>query len=160
MQLLFIPGAVPSSKNSRMMTKNNGFIASKATQKYRKITPWYFKMHKAAFMKMLEGKQKPYVIGMHFVRATKHAWDFNNPCQTIQDEMVKNGYISDDNVHEMIPVPLKINGRFWTLNKTQAGVYITVLDSMCDNNFTLEELKHNGTIEENPGDDTGCETDA
>lgn len=154
-KLLYIPGSVPSSKNSRMMTKNNGFIASKATQKYRKVTPWFFAQHKQAFLKMLEGKEKPYLIGMHFVRGTRHEWDFNNPCQTLQDEMVKNRYLDDDNINQMVPVPLKINGRFWTLNKEQAGVYFTVLESVCDNDFTLPELTHNGTIEKSTGDDAG-----
>lgn len=130
--IFFIPGAVPSSKNSRVLTRSGLFIASKATQKYRKTTAAYWLMHKPAFKAELVAKAKPIIIGLHFVRASKHKWDFINPAQTIQDEMTKAGWIEDDNVDEILPVPLYINGSYWSYNKTNAGVYIAVLESFCD----------------------------
>lgn len=154
MTLIHIPGSVPSSKNSRMMTSSGLFIASKATQKFRKTTAWYWKMHKEAFLKTIANKPKPYLIGMHFVRSTKHAFDFNNPCQTIQDEMVKHGWLTDDNMLEMVPVPLKINNRYYSIDKVNCGVYIAVLDDLGTEPITLKYLKHNGITEENTDTDT------
>jgi Holliday junction resolvase RusA-like endonuclease len=129
---LFIPGAVPSSKNSRIMTRSGLFIASKQTQKYRKASAAYWTSHKAAFKAALEELPKPIIIGMHFVRASRHKWDFINPAQTIQDEMTKAGWIDDDNVEEILPVPLYIDGKPWSYDKTNPGVYIAVLDSFCE----------------------------
>lgn len=129
---LFIPGAVPSSKNSRIMTRSGLFIASKQTQKYRKASAAYWLMHKPAFKAALASMTKPIIIGMHFVRASRHKWDFINPAQTIQDEMTKAGWIDDDNVEEILPVPLYVDGRPWSYDKTNPGVYIAVLDSFCE----------------------------
>jgi Holliday junction resolvase RusA-like endonuclease len=142
-KLIFIPGAVPSSKNSRMLTRSGLFIASKATQKYRKITAPLWLIHKPEFKAMLAGKPKPIIIGFHFVRKTRNKWDFINPAQTIQDEMTKAGWIDDDNVDEVLPVPLSINGSFWSYDKTNPGVYITVMDSFCDSyDINHEDQQH------------------
>lgn len=131
-RIFFIPGAVPSSKNSRIMTRSGLFIASKATQKYRKSTAAYWKMFKAQFKKLIAEQSKPIIIGMHFVRGSKHKWDFINPAQTIQDEMTKAGWIDDDNVLEILPVPLDIDGSYWSYDKSHPGVYIAVLESFCE----------------------------
>jgi hypothetical protein len=131
-KLFFIPGSVPSSKNSRLLTKSGLFIASKSVQKYRKICEQYLLMHKTDFKDALSKANKPLIIGFHFVRATTHRWDFINPCQTIQDLMVKAGWIDDDNVDEMFPVPLSIKGKTWSYDKSNPGVYIAILDSFCE----------------------------
>jgi hypothetical protein len=127
--LFFIPGAVPSSKNSRMMTRSGFFIASKATQKYMKTTAGYWAMYKARFKKVAAQHEKPLILGFHFVRGSKHKWDFINPAQTIQDEMTKAGWIDDDNVTEILPVPLMIDHEYWSYDKNKPGVYIAVLSS-------------------------------
>jgi len=125
------------------MTRSGLFIASKATQKYRKLTAAYWLMHKPAFKAQLAAKTKPIVIGMHFVRGSKHKWDFINPAQTIQDEMTKAGWIDDDNVDEILPVPLLINDSYWSYDKSNPGVYIAVLDSFCDSySISNETNKH------------------
>jgi len=130
--VFFIPGAVPSSKNSRIMTRSGMFIASKATQKYRKNTVPYWEKYRAAFKKLMNGKELPVIVGMHFVRGSRHRWDFINPAQTIQDEMTKAGWIEDDNADIILPVPLNINGKYWSYNKSKPGVYITILSSFCE----------------------------
>lgn len=136
--IIFIPHAVPSSKNSRFMTKSGLFIASQATQKYRKLTAPYWLKHKAEFKKIMQGKELPVILGMHFVRGSKHNWDFINPAQTIQDEMTKAGWIEDDNANIILTVPLNVNGKYWSYNKTNPGVYIAVLNSICDNEIILD----------------------
>jgi hypothetical protein len=137
--IFFIPGAVPSSKNGRIMTRSGMFIASKATQKYRKLTEPYWKKFKDDFKKLMEGKELPVIVGMHFVRGSKHKWDFINPAQTIQDEMTKAGWIEDDNADIILPVPLSVNLKYWSYNKTKPGVYITILSSFCEGIITLND---------------------
>ncbi len=129
--LIFIPGAVPSSKNGRIMLKSGFSIGSKATQKYKKLSAPYWLKYKKEFLKFIAHTPKPYFIGFHFVRGSKHKWDFINPAQTIQDEMTKAGWIDDDNVHEILPVPLSINSEYWSYNKKTPGVYIAVLGDPC-----------------------------
>lgn len=131
-KIFFIPGAVPSSKNSRIMTRSGLFIASKATQKYRKVSKSFWDKYRDEFKKLISAESKPIIIGMHFVRASKHKWDFINPAQTIQDEMTKNGWIDDDNVDEILPVPLFINDGYWSYDKSKPGVYVAILGSFCE----------------------------
>lgn len=144
-RIFFIPGAVPSSKNSRIMTRSGLFIASKATQKYRKESAAYWLKFKREFQNFIKDKPRPIIIGLHFVRGSRHKWDFINPAQTIQDEMTKAGWIADDNVDEILPVPLFLNESYWSYDKNNSGVYIAVLESFCEGiqNTTLNEIsKH------------------
>lgn len=128
MKVFFIPGAVPSSKNSRVRTKTGLFIASAATQRYKKLSKPYLLAFKYEFIIEREKHPKPTVIGFHFVRGTKHQWDFINALQTIQDEMVHNGLLDDDNTTLLLPVPLYINGSCFSYDKENPGVYFAVLD--------------------------------
>jgi len=73
---------------------------------------------------MIKGKSKPYRISFKFVRKSKHKFDYINPAQTIQDQMVKYGWIDDDNADEMLPIFVKFE-----YNKENPGVYINVLKS-------------------------------
>jgi len=68
--------------------------------------------------------KKPYRISFKFVRKSKHKFDYINPAQTIQDEMVKYGWISDDNADEILPIFLE-----YEYDKHNPGVYINVLKS-------------------------------
>lgn len=117
----FIPGNVPSSKNSRQWTGKH-FIASKATQRWRKESKPYWAQYKDEFLKELEGLEVPYKISMKFVRKTKHKFDYLNPAQTIQDEMVHAGWLEDDNCTIMIPV-----FKEYEYSKEHPGVHITII---------------------------------
>ena len=121
MDSIFIPGSVPSSKNSRRNFKNVS-LPSKTVVKWRKNTQEYWHDNYELFMDMIKDKEKPYKISMKFVRGTKHKFDYINPAQTIQDELVKYGYIEDDNCDEMIPY-----FEPYEYNKDNPGVYIRVL---------------------------------
>ena len=124
---IFIPGNVPSSKNGRRWT-GRYFIVSKQTQRYYKNSKKYWVENKKEFHKLLKGKDSqnkaPYRITFKFVRKSRHKFDYINPAQTIQDQMVKYGWITDDNADEMIPIFLKFE-----YNKDKPGVYINVLKS-------------------------------
>lgn len=123
---IFIPGNVPSSKNSRRWT-GKYFIGSKQTIRYYKETKGYWMQHKKEFKDMLKGldsqNKKPYKIAFKFVRKSRHKFDYLNPAQTVQDQMTKYGWIDDDNAEEMIPVFLE-----YEYNKNNAGVYISVIN--------------------------------
>jgi hypothetical protein len=124
---IFIPGNVPSSKNGRRWT-GRYFIVSKQTQRYYKNSKKYWVEYKKEFKKLLKGKDSqnkaPYRITFKFVRKSRHKFDYINPAQTVQDQMVKYGWITDDNAEEMIPIFLEFE-----YNKDNPGVYINVLKS-------------------------------
>ena len=123
--MIFIPGNVPSSKNNKVWT-GKFFVNSKATQKYIKESKQYYLDYKDDFAKM--AKNKNYlVIGLHFVRKSKHRYDWVNPVQTVQDLMVKYEWIKDDNVDIMVPYPLKVENNYTTYDKNNPGVWIEII---------------------------------
>lgn len=118
---IFIPGNVPSSKNGKIKTRW-GLISSKATREWEKNTEVDWKLKRADFLRLLEGKEKPYYIAFQFVRKSKHQFDYINPAQTIQDAMVKHCWLFDDNADELVPSFLP-----YIYDKENPGVYIHVL---------------------------------
>lgn len=126
-ELLFIGANVASSKNGRTFNmKLKRSLDSKSTQKYKKASKNSYIDLKGKFLQMIEGKEKPYKIGFHFIRDSRRKFDFVNPSQTIQDLMVQNGWLEDDNMTEMIPFPLKVDDKWYTVDKENAGVLIKV----------------------------------
>ena len=99
----FIPGNVPSSKNGRRWT-GRYFVSSKATTKYRKETAIYFEKFRKGFRKQLAKLELPVKVSFKFIRGSKHKFDYINPAQTTQDDMVKHHWIDDDNCENIIPV--------------------------------------------------------
>lgn len=99
----FIPGNVPSSKNGRRWT-GKYFIASKTVVNYRKNAKAYYLKYAAAFKAELAKHKLPVKIVLTFIRGTKHKFDYINPAQTVQDDMVTHGWINDDNVDNIKPV--------------------------------------------------------
>ena len=78
------------------------------------------------FNKALEGKEPPIEIGFHFVRKTKHKFDFNNANQIIADLLTAHGIIEDDNMDYFIPYAFKMNDKFYTIDKENPGVYLQI----------------------------------
>ncbi len=115
---IFISGATPSSKNSKMWT-GRFLIASKATQKWRKDTENEWIEGAAKFREEFDKREKPVKVNFRFVRGSKHKFDYVNPLQTVLDEMVKYEWISDDNSDVIIPVFDK-----YEYNKQNPGVWI------------------------------------
>ena len=124
--LFFVPGSTPSSKNGKRFFGER-LIASKATMDWRKSTVEFWKNNKYLFEKELKGIEKPYLIGTHFVRRTRHRFDWVNPVQSVQDEMVKCKWIDDDNCDEIIPFPLNIDGNWHSYDKENPGAYIKII---------------------------------
>lgn len=118
---LFIAGNVASSKNGRLF---GGRVSSKSCQKYYKESKaaWSDIKNKTWFLNCLKGKVTPYRIEFTFVRSSKRRFDYINPCQTVQDLMVKAGWLIDDNSSY-------INPSFGEAqyDKDNPGVWIKVL---------------------------------
>lgn len=124
---IFIPGNVPSSKNSRSLAIVNGkpkSFESKLCREYRKQNGGLFMDLHKKFSQSLIGKSKPYRIEFLFARKTKQRFDHHNAVQLLLDMMSEYGWIVDDNADEALAVP-PIKPYF--IDKNNPGVYITVL---------------------------------
>lgn len=117
----FIPGNVPSSKNGRRWT-GKYFIASKSVMNYRKNTKSIYEKFASEFADAIKDMPLPIKVEFTFIRGSKHKFDYINPAQTVQDDMVKHGWIEDDNADFMIP----FFGAF-TYDKKEPGVIIKIL---------------------------------
>lgn len=142
-EYLFIQNNVPSLKNSKIKT-SRGIFSSKTVGKYlrslgiqsysssKKLVKGYvtreneFLKTKDYFQQYL--KDKPHLVGFHFVRNSKHKFDFNNATQILADLLVAHDIIDDDNMDNFIPCPLKINNSYYTYDKQNPGVYIKILN--------------------------------
>lgn len=144
-RLIFIKGAVPSLKNSKIKT-NKGIFSSKTVKKYLsnlgiqrysclrkevigyKTKPNIFLNEVVPQIKiLLQNREPPFEVGFHFVRGTKHKFDFNNANQLIADLLVAHGAIEDDNMDYFIPYAFKMNNNFYSYDKENPGVWIRIL---------------------------------
>lgn len=146
--MIFLPGNVPSLKNSKVATKH-GVFHSKTVRKYLqalgvksfsarsgvenyKTRPNMFEMH---FRGQFDDISYPLPIGFHFVRSTKRQFDFHNAVQIIADLLVAHRFIEDDNMDCMIPIPMVINGKWYSVDKRQPGVIVKVWHDLGLNQF-------------------------
>lgn len=139
----FIPGNVPSLKNSKVATKR-GVFRSKYVAKYLqqlgianyssskkqlidyKTRPNLFKQALVDFPKFKESDY-PIKLGFHFIRKTRIKADFNNLNQLILDLLTAGDYIIDDNMDYILPFPLEIDGKYYSVDKNNPGVIIAIL---------------------------------
>ena len=143
-ELIFIPGNVPSSKNSRINTKHGSF-ASKTVKAYlnslgiqsysssKKLVKGYVNKPnlienlREDFLKQTSGKQLPLEIGFHFVRDSRRKFDFHNIVQVVLDLLTASDFIIDDNMDCVIPFALKRDGKFYSVDKENCGVWIKII---------------------------------
>jgi hypothetical protein len=154
--MIFIPGSVPSSKNSKVKTKT-GIFSSPAVSKYirrlgiqsynsRKkevkgyvdITrPNQIEQLRTQFDAMKVGKNNPLFIGYHHVKNSKRLFDFSNSVEIIQDLFTAHNFIEDDNVQFVFPIPMSIDGelpnnlnlrvkQWYSIDKNNPGVWIKI----------------------------------
>lgn len=143
-KIIFIPGSVPSLKNSKVKGKN-GVFHSKYVNNYLhtfnirtynsrkkevitykgRINLFYRITHK--LKDFLVGVPKPYIIGYHFVRKINDNFDYINSLQIIFDLFVAHSLIEDDNCKVIVPYPIKKGDSYYTVNKNKPGVYIFIL---------------------------------
>ncbi len=147
---IWIPGNVPSSKNSRqnfvkhqndvLVRKSNGKIdsislGSKLVQEYKKKTEIYwireqeqFQFHKMQPGKFGEQRQEPFEIQFLFVRDSKRKADFHNLVQLPLDLMQEYGWIEDDDMDHILPFP-PLGPVKYIINKQMPGVFIQIRKS-------------------------------
>lgn len=140
---VFIPYNVPSSKNSKIATRSGVFhsktvgrylralgikgysVTRRRVELYKTIKCLYPKGELSKLLSPFRDRQ--IVLGVHFVRGTKMKFDFHNACQIVMDMLVAFDLIEDDNMDCMIPVPMVIGGKYFSYNKENPGVYLSVL---------------------------------
>lgn len=139
---IFIPFNVASSKNSKVNTSKGSFH-SKTVMKYLrslgiqsystrdKTVKGYvkranlFEAYRNYFIK--NSSSIPVKIGFHFVRGTRHKADFHNLVQLLADLMVAHRFIEDDSMDFFLPFPLQIDGKWYSYDKDNPGVWIEIL---------------------------------
>jgi hypothetical protein len=126
--MIFMSGNTPSSKNSRQRTKAGFFITSKTVQKYLKEHESQWESVPEEFKISMEKESYPIIVGFHFVRNSKHRWDFTNIVQICADLMTKYGWIPDDNMDYFIPQVLWIDEKHYSYNKESPGVFIKIIN--------------------------------
>ena len=139
--MIFIPFNTPSSKNSKIATKN-GVFHSKTVMKYlrnlgiqhysvSKKTVTEYKTKPNLFREAFKDWEKPtefVKIGLHFIRDSRRGADFQNICQIILDLMVAHDFIEDDNMNWVLPFPLEIDGKYWKVDYKNPGVIIKIIE--------------------------------
>ena len=122
---MYIPGDVPSSKNSKVWTGKH-LVHSKAAGKYIAKTKSIFSNKKIllAFSKALTKTSPPYKISFTFMRGSRRKFDYVNMAQMPLDLMVKHEWIIDDNADYVIPA-----FKQYLYRKEHPGVIITVEDN-------------------------------
>lgn len=119
--MIFIPGNVPSSKNSKQWT-GRFLISSKATQKYIRETQFDWVTNKKQFLETAATMTFPLTVGLYFKRGSKHRFDYINAAQIIFDLMQKYGWIPDDSADFVVPMFMG-----YCYDKENPGVEIDLL---------------------------------
>lgn len=152
--MVFVPGNIPSLKNSKVKTSRgifhsptvSKFIKSLGIQHFNSrkkevkgykdpLRPNQFEALRTSFEAMKCGKGEPLIIGYHQVRNSKRLFDFSNSVELVQDLMTAHDFIEDDNVKYVFPVPMSIDGRLinesdprafplYSVDKENPGVWI------------------------------------
>lgn len=139
--MVFLGPNIPSSKNSKVAT-SKGVFHSKTVGKFLreigiqhysagrkevtlyKTKPCWFPYEE--LKELFKDVEYPCEVGLHFVRSSKTKFDFHNACQIIFDLLVAWDILEDDNMNCVIPYVLKIDEKWFSINKETPGVWITV----------------------------------
>lgn len=145
-KIIFIPGNVPSLKNSKVKTSRgifasptvNKFIRSLGIQTYsaskkyvkgyvdKESRPNFIEKIKKELKPIIKKKGEPIFIGFHHVRKSKRLFDFSNSVEIIQDLFTAHNIIEDDNVKYMFPIPMTINGKLPTIKNIRIKKWYSV----------------------------------
>lgn len=145
--MIFLPGNTPSLKNSRV----NGKFRPKTVTKYlrslniqdysvsQRTVKGYVRPPKPNLFRQYVGDyfaniQYPAILGFHFVRDSRRSCDFQNLLHCPLDMLTAHGYIEDDSMKYIFPVPFKINGQLYSIDKENPGTWIKILTDyeLCD----------------------------
>lgn len=105
MEFKLIGKNVPSSKNSKVLTKQGRIIPSKLTREYEVWALPILEELKEQFISAKnEVNETPLKIGFYLYRDSRRRYDFINVVQVLADLFVKVGYIEDDDTKHFIPI--------------------------------------------------------
>jgi len=149
--MIFIKGNVPSSKNSKKPVTLPGrnyttLVHSDAVKKYlqnigvksysAKGVEFYAtkpNLFKKAVGDYFKDVKYPVIVKFFFVRDSKRKFDFHNAVQIIADLLTAHGYIKDDDMSHFIPVPMRIDGEWYRVDKEGAGVWLKIVEGKYKN---------------------------
>ena len=137
----FVPGNVPSLKNSRICTKRGSFPSKTVTKYLRNIgvakyssskqivvnyktKPNLFAQAVENMKEALAKREPPHEIGLFFIRNSKRKFDFINAAQILCDLLTAHGVIEDDNMDYLIPMPIQVAGSWYTVDTERPGCLI------------------------------------
>ncbi len=93
---IFIPGNVPSLKNSKQIFKTKAgksFITSSdICKEYVKQTKIHWINNRSRFLEMIKGKPLPITLSLFFIRDKHKAFDYGNISQIVLDCITGNAY--------------------------------------------------------------------
>lgn len=72
----------------------------------------------------------PVICKIHFVRDTKRKFDFHNGVQIIADLLTAHEFIPDDDMDCFIPVPMRLNGKWYSVDPKNPGVYLKKVEDL------------------------------
>lgn len=147
---IFIPGNVPSLKNGKEWTgqflvysdtvvkylKSHNIKSFNSSRRNGKI-PHVIHFKRLGLENTFEQKceeikqvlstlEPPYKFNFHFVRKSKHKFDFGNAFELLADLFTSYGIIEDDNMDIFHPGILYIDGQGYSYDKNNPGVYIEI----------------------------------
>lgn len=96
-EFIFIPGDVPSLKNSKQLFKNkrtgkNFITSSDACKEYIDNTKIHWQVFRHRFKEMIKHKTYPLTIQLIFIRSEKRMFDYGNISQIVWDCMTGSIY--------------------------------------------------------------------
>jgi hypothetical protein len=128
---IYIPGNVPSSKNSKRIIilppgskskRKAMLINSDLVMKYIEKTAIHYNNRAGEFRHMVADLEPPYTVYFYPIRDSRRVFDYDNFSHVVRDLMVKCKWIEADNMHWIIPDYSK----GYEVDKLKAGVVISV----------------------------------
>ena len=145
---IFIRGSVPALKNGKIWTGRflvyskrvkeylkshniKSFNSSERGDKKKEVIHFKngintFEIEAMKIKDILSTLEPPYKFQFHFVRETKHKWDLGNAIELLADLFTSYGVIEDDNMDIFHPSILYIDGKGYSYDKLNPGVYIFI----------------------------------
>ena len=141
----FIPFNTPSSKNSRSNSAKGSFH-SPAVRKYlqkigianyssnkREVVEYKDPNRPNLFRKAIQSlglpEERPVLIGFHPVRDSERKFDLHNAVQIIADLLQAHGFIEDDDADHLVMIPMSKEGKFYTVDKENPGMWLKILNN-------------------------------
>jgi hypothetical protein len=151
--MIFIPFNTPSSKNSKQLGKTRpryicpackqgvgqrplvlcskpvkNYLKKLGIRKYGKNGVDEYMTRENLFRQSVGDYFKdcpvPVIVKFHFVRDSKRKFDFHNAVQIIADLLVAHRFIEDDDMNCFLPVPMMIEGKWYSVDKNLPGVFV------------------------------------